>query len=138
MRPTRRQILKWGLGATAIAGVGMAGKSILLPPAPSPVLAPVPELADRLFEVLDEAERAVAVFPYEHPLRQFHNRGVDTGGAWTFFLARPARQLVVDLVYASLSEAGRPRVSSQFLLSLPGVHATRLAGHTRSSSRALT
>jgi hypothetical protein len=127
MRPTRRQILKWGLGATAFAGLGVAGKFVLLPPTPSPVLAPVPELAARLFEVLDEEERAGAVFPYEHPLRQFHNRGVDTDGAWTFFLAREARQLVVDLVYASLSESGRLRVSDQFFLSLPGVHATRLA-----------
>jgi hypothetical protein len=127
MRTTRRQILKWGLGATAFAGVGVAGKAILLPPAPSPVLAPVPELAVRLFEVLDEGGRANAVFGYEHPLRQFHNRGVDTGGAWTFFLTPEARQIVVDLVFASLSERGRTRVSDQFFLKWPGVHATRLA-----------
>ena len=74
MRPTRRQILKWGFGATAIAGAGVAGKSILLPPAPSAVLAPVPELAARLFEVLNEEERADAVVEYEHPAAVFHYR----------------------------------------------------------------
>ena len=131
MRSTRRQMLKWGLGVSAVAGVGMAGKSVLIPPPPSAELAPVDDLALALFESLDDDDRAVVVFDYEHPFRQFHNRGVDTGGGWSFFLSRESRRHLVDLVHASLSERGRLRIPAQFYLDLPGVHATRLAifGH---------
>jgi hypothetical protein len=127
LSPTRRQVLKWGLGVGAVAGVGMAAKAVLIPPPPSAVLAPVGELAIRLFESLDEEDRAAAVFDYDHPLRQFHNRGVDTGGAWSFFLRRETRRWLVDLVHASLSPRGRQRIPDQFFLDLPGVHVTRLA-----------
>ena len=127
MRPTRRQLLKWGLGVGAVAGVGAIGKAVLLPPTPRAALASINEIAARLFDSLDEEDRAAAVFDYEHPLRQFHNRGVDTGGAWSFFLGRKTRQELVDLVYATLSERGRKRIPDQFLIQLPGIHATRLA-----------
>ena len=127
MSPTRRQALKWGIGLGALAGVGVAGGAILLPPRRSAELAPLPDLALRLFEMLDEAERAKAVFDYEHPLRQYHNRGVDTGGAWAFSLRRETRKVLVDLVYAGLSETGRQRIPNQFYLDWPGIHATWLA-----------
>ncbi len=35
--------------------------------------------------------------------------------------------MLVDLVHASLSEAGRRRIPGQFFMDLPGVHVTRLA-----------
>ncbi len=127
MSLTRRQVLKWGVGLGAVAGVGVAGRAILLPPRPSAVLAPVPDLAVRLYETLDDDERAEAVFDYEHPLRQYHNRGVDTGGAWAFGLRRQTRRILVDLVYASLSENGRRRIPNQLAMSLAGIHVTRLA-----------
>ncbi len=76
---------------------------------------------------LDDDERAEAVFDYEHPLRQYHNRGVDTGGAWAFGLRRQTRRILVDLVYASLSENGRQRIPNQLAMSLAGIHVTRLA-----------
>ena len=128
MSPTRRQVLKWGgVGLGGIATVGVAGGAVLLPPRPSAEVAPLPDLATRLFEMLDEDERADVVFDYEHPLRQYHNRGVDTGGAWAFLLGRQTRKVLVDLVHAGLSEAGRQRIPNQFYLALPGVHVTRLA-----------
>ena len=126
MSPTRRQVLKWGVGAGAVAGLGLAGRA-LIPPSPSSRLEPVADLAARLYQSLDEDERAGACFDYDHPLRQYHNRGVDTGGHWAVLLGRESRRLLVDLVHAGLSEAGRERLTEQFYFRLPGIHATRLA-----------
>jgi len=128
MSPTRRQFLKWGgVGLGALAGVGVAGRAVLIPPSPSAELASTQDLAIRLFEMLGEDERAEGVFDYEHPLRQYHNRGVDTGGGWAFFLPRETRQVLVDLVHSALSGDGRKRLPNQFFLNWPGVHVTRLA-----------
>ena len=90
-RFTRRQALKWGVGLGALAGIGVGGK-ILLPPRPSEHLAPLSELAIQLFDGLDEDERALVVFDYDHPLRQYHNRGVDTGGGAGLGSGEPGAQ----------------------------------------------
>lgn len=127
MSPTRRQVLKYGIGAGALLGTGLVGRRLLVPPAPSARLGSTPELAVRLFEALDDGERADACFEYDHPLRQYHNRGVDTGGALSIRLNGTARQALVDLVHAGLSEAGRGRVLDQYFVKLPGIHLTRLA-----------
>ena len=37
-------------------------------------------LARRLYLTLDAEQRADACVPYDHPLRQYHNRGVWGGG----------------------------------------------------------
>ncbi len=136
MSPTRRQLLKYGVGAGALLGTGLAGRALLLPPPPSASLGTTPDLAVRLFEALDDDVRAEACFDYEHPLRQYHNRGVDTGGAWSFRLNGKASQWLVDLVHAGLSEAGRERVLEQYFVRLPGIHATRVAifGDPRTSN----
>lgn len=124
MSPTRRQVLKWSLG---VAGAGVAGGVILRPLRPAAELAPVSDIAVQLFEMLDEKERSGAVFRYEDPLRQFHNRGLPTGGYWGFRLRRATRQVLVDLVHASLSVSGRQKVPDQLYMSIPGVRATQLA-----------
>lgn len=123
---TRRQALKWGAGLGALAGAGWGARALLLPPQPSAVIDPLPDLAARLYDALDPEERAEACVPYEHPLRQYHNRGVDTGGIWAFRLGRSARSSLVDLVHAGLSGRGRERVPRQFFWSWPGIHVTRL------------
>ena len=123
MRLTRRHLLA-GLGVGAV-GIGLAGRR-LLPPSPSGTTASASELAVRLVEALSPEERAEACVAYDHPLRQYHNRGVDTGGAWAITLGREARQLLIDLVHASLSEPGRERVLGQLYMRLAGVHGTRL------------
>jgi hypothetical protein len=123
---TRRRILEWGIGLGAIAGVGLVGRAVLLPPRPSAQLDPLPDLAVRLFDALDADEKAEAHVDYDHPLRQYHNRGVDTGGIWAFKLSREARSMLVDLVHAGLSPQGRQRLPSQFFLDWPGIHVTRL------------
>ena len=126
MRPTRRQILKWGASAGALAGIGLGGRR-LLPPRPSGSQEPAPALAARLYDILGEEERDAVCFDYDHPLRQYHNRGVDTGGGWAFFLGSDARQLTVDLLYAGLSDNGRARVPEQWASQIFGIHLTRLA-----------
>ena len=126
MAPTRRQLLGWGLGLGAAAGAGLAGRALLLPPAPSRELAGVDELAARLFDALRPEDRAEACVGYAHPLRQYHNRGVDTGGRWGIRLTGEARQLLVDLVHAGLSELGRRRIPEQWFFQLPGVNVCRL------------
>jgi hypothetical protein len=127
MSPTRRQVLKYGLGAGALLGTGLVGVRALVPPRPSAQLGTTHELAARLFEALDDGERTDACFEYDHPLRQYHNRGVDTGGALSILLNGEPRQLLVDLVHAGLSEAGRARLLNQYYVSLSGIHVTRLA-----------
>ncbi|MCP4006632.1 MAG: DUF3500 domain-containing protein [bacterium] len=125
MGATRRQLLKYGSGlaVTAVAGVGWR---LLVAPSPSRELAPVTELATRLFERLSDGNHEQAFVPYDHPLRQFHNRGVDTGGILAVGLDYKARSILTDLFHASLSPVGRSRVPNQLLLEVPGVHATRL------------
>jgi hypothetical protein len=84
-------------------------------------------LSARLYDILGEEERDAVCFDYDHPLRQYHNRGVDTGGGWAFFLGSDARQLMVDLLYAGLSDKGRARVPEQWVSQIFGIHLTRLA-----------
>lgn len=125
MRPMdRRTALKLGVGLGAVAGAGLYGRHRLLPPPRSRVLEPVDVLARRLFTGLDDEQRAAACVDYDHPLRQFHNRGVWGGGLSVFRgFRREQRQLLNDLMYAGLSEAGRGRVPEEFFVRWPGVHA---------------
>ena len=67
--------------APAWAGaVGAGVRYAFLPPSPSAVLAPVDELAREFFASLDDEQREQVCVPYDHPLRQYHNRGVAGGG----------------------------------------------------------
>jgi len=124
MALTRRRFLAVGTGTVVSAGVG--GAALLRSPSPSPELASVDELSRRLFDALSPEERAEACVPYDHPLRQYHNRGVDTGGAWVLFLGREARQAATDLLYAGLSTAGRERLPQQLIIEWPGVKSMRV------------
>jgi hypothetical protein len=132
MSPTRRQVLRWGAGAagaavsaSALAGAG--GYLYLKPPQPRQNLAPLRDLAEQLFEMLDDSERTRAVFDYDHPLRQYHNRGVETGGAWAIDLHPATRQMIVDVMYSGLSQPGRDRIPKQFVLDWTGLHSLKLA-----------
>jgi len=120
----RRQLLKWGVTAGALTGAGLAGKALLLPPPPSRELDDVRSLATRLFLSLDGEARAEACVDYDHPLRQYHNRGVRGGGlpinAWN--LDWEQRRILTDLLHVGLSRAGRRRVPDQFFVNWPGVH----------------
>ncbi|MCR9097574.1 MAG: DUF3500 domain-containing protein [bacterium] len=125
MPPSRRQLLAGtaGLAASGLFGVASRG---LLPPKPSAELAPVDDLARALSGRLRARGVDDAFVDYDHPRRQFHNRGVASGGTKTVFLRRQEQALLVDLIHASLSPAGRTRLFDQFFLGLVGLNYGRL------------
>jgi hypothetical protein len=120
----RRSALKLGLGALTGAGAALGYR--LLPPGPSRTLEPVDSLARRLYASLDDDQRAETCMSYDHPLRQYHNRGVWGGGRAGFSFDRQQRQLVADLLHAGLSEDGRRRIPHEYFTRFTGVHSMRV------------
>jgi hypothetical protein len=122
----RRTVLKIGAGLGVTGGLGVAVGYRLLPPAPSPELQPVDRLARELLASLDDEQRADACVPYDHPLRQYHNRGVWGGGRDIMFgFSRRQRRLLTDLMHAGLSAEGRQRVPEEYFAQWTGVHSMR-------------
>jgi hypothetical protein len=67
----------------------------------------VDALAQRLFASLDAEQRAETCVPYDHPLRQYHNRGVMGGGRDILFgFSRNQRKILTDLMYAGCPKMG--------------------------------
>ncbi len=122
----RRTALKAGaLGI--LAGTGFYGGYELLPVMPSRVVDPVDVLARRLYASLDEGQRAETCVGYDHPLRQYHNRGVGGGGRYVFFgFSREQRSILTDLLYSGLSAEGRQRVPEEYFTRWPGVQTMRV------------
>ena len=122
MKLNRRRMLK---GLAGLAGAGVAGRFALLPPSPSRDLEPTDVLARRFFESLDADDRARACVEYDHPLRQYHNRGVWGGGLWVnpLNLGWDQRRMMTDLFHGGLSQAGRARVPEEYYTRFPGVHS---------------
>ena len=126
-RMDRRTALKLGAQLGVLGGIGLAGGYQLVPPSPSRELDRVDALAHRLFASLDAEQRADTCVPYDHPLRQYHNRGVMGGGRDILFgFSRNQRKILTDLMYAGLSEDGRHRVPEEFFTRWSGVHALRV------------
>jgi hypothetical protein len=124
---SRRAALKIGAGLGVAGGAGLLGGYHLLPPAPSRELERVDALARQLYLTLDAEQRADACVPYDHPLRQYHNRGVWGGGRDVLFgFSRQQRRILTDLLYAGLSEEGRTRVPEEFFTRWSGVHSMRV------------
>lgn len=121
----RRRVLQ-GLGA--LAGAGVLGRFAALPPSPSRTIEPADQLATRFFDSLDDKQRGQACVPYDHPLRQLHNKGVWTAGllASPLALGWTQRRLLTDLLHAGLSAAGRERVPNEYYTRWPGVHAMKV------------
>jgi hypothetical protein len=111
------------LGGAGLLTVG--GRFALLPPSRSRTLRSARELAVSFFESLSSQQRARACVDYDHPLRQYHNRGVWGGGLWVnpINLGWEQRRILTDLLYAGLSEAGRGRVPEEYFTRCPGVHS---------------
>src|SRR5262245_36219836 len=122
----RRAALKLGAGLGVIAGAGLYGGYQFLPPSRSRVLEPVDVRPRRLYSGLDDDQRAETCVPYNHPLRQYHNRGVWGGGrSIVFGFSREQRRILTDLLYAGLSETGRDRGPEEFFTRWRGVHSMR-------------
>lgn len=119
----RRLALKI-LGNTAlVAGAFGGGRYFLLPPSRSASLDSVDTLAARFVDSLDAEDRKRAVVEYDHPFRQYHNRGVNGGGILGLGLNWEQRALLTDLLYAGLSVSGRDRIPDELGLNIAGVHA---------------
>ena len=119
----RRDFLKLGAGyAAAMSGVSCLG----VPRADS--LEPVRDLAIELFGSLDDDVRRRVAVPYEHPLRQYHNRGVSLGGAPInrSSFSWEQMKLVNRLFYSGLSAEGREILPRQFFLRWRGLRSLRL------------
>jgi hypothetical protein len=126
-RMDRRTALKLGAQLGVLGGIGFASGYQLVPPSPSREFDHVDALAQRLFASLDAEQRAETCVSYDHPLRQYHNRGVMGGGRDILFgFSRNQRKILTDLMYAGLSEDGRNRVPEEFFTRWSGVHALRV------------
>jgi hypothetical protein len=121
-------LLKGGIGLGALAGAGSLAKYAFLAPPRSDTLASVDELAARVFEGLSEDARAQAFVPYDHPLRQYYNRGLWAGGLVVHAgsLDWDGRRALTDLMHAGLSEMGRTRVPHQDTTYWGGVNMMQL------------
>jgi hypothetical protein len=123
----RRTALRIGAQAGVLGGLGLVGGYQVLPPGPSRQLEPLNTLARQLYASLDAEQRADTCVPYDHPLRQYHNRGVIGGGRDILFgFSRHQRKILTDLMYAGLSAEGRTRVPDEFFTRWAGVHALRV------------
>jgi Protein of unknown function (DUF3500) len=126
MKMNRRKLLKLGAGGL-VAGAGLYGGHKWFQPAPSRKLEPADTLARQFYSSLDEAQHAEACVPYDHPLRQYHNRGVWGGGRSVFSgFSHEQRQILTDLLYSGLSPEGRRRIPEQDMTSWTGVNALRV------------
>ncbi len=124
----RRLLLKGGIGLGALAGAGAFGRYAFFAPPLSERLENVDVLAARVFEGLSAKAKAQACVPYDHPSRQYYNRGLWAGGAvvhaGTFDWE--TRRALMDLFHAGLSEVGRTRVPNQFSTNWAGVNGLQL------------
>jgi len=115
----RRQFLKTGAAAWTTA---LAGSSCLRAPRRE-TLAPVKDLAVEWFNSLDDSIRSRVCVDYDHPLRQYHNRGVGLGGVGighgNFSWAQ--LKLLNRLFYAGLSEEGRGILPNEYFLRWTGI-----------------
>ena len=126
MPMSRRGALKLGTGIGVAGAAGLIGYEVL-PPSPSARLEPVDVLAREFVASLDAEQRDETCVGYDHPLRQYHNRGVWGGGRDVIFgFSRRQRRLLTDLTYAGLSGEGRSRVPEEYFMRMTGVHGMRV------------
>jgi hypothetical protein len=126
MSMNRRTALKVGAGLGVAGGAGLLGYQVV-PPSPSAQLERVDALARRLYATLDAEQRDDTCVPYDHPLRQYHNRGVWGGGREVLFgFSRAQRSILTDLLHAGLSAEGRSRVPDEYFTRWAGVNSMRV------------
>ena len=125
----RRMLLKGAGAAGTLVGAGALGKYAVLAPPRSAELESVDALAVRICDSLSGDVKAAACLPYDHPLRQYHNRGLWAGGLIVSALTVDwhTRRALTDLLHAGLSEAGRERLPRQDSTNWFGANGLGLA-----------
>jgi hypothetical protein len=123
----RRTAIKFGTSLGVLAGAGIFAGYEIFPPRRSRELEPVDTLARRLYTSLSDEQRADTCVAYDHPLRQYHNRGAGGGGRVVIFgFDRNQRQILTDLLYAGLSAEGRDRVPEEYFSRWSGIQMMRV------------
>src|SRR5688572_9928269 len=126
MPMNRRTAFKVGAGLGVAGGAGLLGYQVV-PPSPSAQLDRVDVLARQFYDSLDAEQRADTCVVYDHPLRQYHNRGVWGGGREVLFgFSRRQRALLTDLMHAGLSVDGRQRIPEEYFTRWSGVNSLRV------------
>lgn len=126
MPMNRRTAFKVGAGLGVAGGAGLLGYQVV-PPSPSAQLDRVDVLARQFHDSLDAEQRADTCVSYDHPLRQYHNRGVWGGGREVLFgFSRTQRGLLTDLMHAGLSADGRQRIPEEYFTRWSGVNSLRV------------
>src|SRR5947207_11387885 len=122
----RRTAINTTASLRILAGAGLFTGYTFLPPGRSRTLESVDALSRRLYTSLDPEQRAETCVGYDHPLRQYHNRGVEGGGRSVLFgFNREQRQILTDLLYSGLSTEGREHVPKEDITRFAGVNAMR-------------
>lgn len=123
----RRHVLQLGILSTGIAGVPALGK-VLTPPLPGTALRPAKTIAIDLFDSLSGELKDIFVVDYDHPLRQYHNRGVWAGGAGIGKVDFSETQLalITELMYSGMSAEGRTIIPDQYYLTTQGLTTNNL------------
>jgi hypothetical protein len=122
----RRTVLKLGAGLGLLGAAGLA-RYRFWPPSPSSKLDSVDALARRFYASLDAGQKPEVCVDYDHPLRQYHNRGVWGGGRSVLLgFTHEQRQVLTDLLYAGLSPEGRRRIPDEYFARWTGVESLRV------------
>ncbi|MEJ0006732.1 MAG: hypothetical protein WDM77_10325 [Steroidobacteraceae bacterium] len=127
---SRRDAVRAVAGLGTLAGIGALARYAFLPPPAGARLDEerMNDLATKVFEAVPETARARTCLAFDHPLRQYYNRGLPVGGlnVNAASLGWAARRALTDLIDLNLSPAGRTRVPQQDAMSLTGVNFKRL------------
>lgn len=121
---TRRDLLKTGGALGAVAALAAGGRYAVLAPPPTGRDRTRSELAVAICDGIDARMRPHMCLAYDHPLRQYYNRGVWFGGAPVHAgnLSWESRRALTDLLELNLSASGRENLLSQFPSLLSGVN----------------
>jgi hypothetical protein len=123
----RRKALKLGAKLGVVGATGFALGYRFLPSMRSRNLESVDDLARKLYAGLDDDQRKDTCVSYDHPMRQYHNRGVWGGGSSVLGnFSRAQRGIITDLMYAGLSEEGWKRIPREDLTRWSGVNSMRV------------
>ena len=111
----RRRLLQFGLLGTGFLGGGVFGGRLSRNDLQSPKA-----IAIELFESFSPELMDAFVVGYDHPMRQYHNRGVRGGGAsiWGTDLTSDQVSLIIELMHAGMSADSN--IANQYYMSREG------------------
>ncbi|HTC53575.1 MAG TPA: hypothetical protein VK700_16690 [Steroidobacteraceae bacterium] len=124
----RRQLISAAAGVGTVTALAAAARYGVLSPPPRRDGASIDELAAEIHASVSSSQGVRACFPYDHPLRQVHNRGVSLGGLTidAATLSWNARRALTTILRERLSAPGFERLLSQVPSGFSGVNFLQL------------